>query len=152
MPAGRPPKATFLHVVQNTYRKHRHAKRLDREPRPVGDLGGPPEWLSEGQRAVWDRVLQHAPPGLLKAVDWSSVMAFCVATDIHRMATEELNKLGPDGLVGPSEQLARALVGIASRQAVIMLKHAAELGFSPVSRTRVTVDPRKEVNPFDEFA
>ena len=38
-----------------------------------------------------------------------------------------------------------------NRQALIMLKHASEMGFTPVGRARVSVDPRVEVNPFDEF-
>ena len=91
---GRPRKPTFLHVVQGTFRGHRHRKRLQGEPKAIGDLGEPPIWFSAGQREAWARVLQHAPVGLLRAIDWSSVMAWAVACDTHRMATEELNKLG----------------------------------------------------------
>ena len=151
MTVGRKPKSTHLHIVQGTFRPHRHRKRLDGEPKPAGSLSEPPEWFSEGQRAVWAYGLRHAPAGLLRAIDGSIFMAWCVACDIHRQAVEELNKLGPEALVGPSENQARVLVKIVNGQALIMLKLASELGFSPVSRTRVTVDPRVEVNPFDEF-
>ena len=151
MPVGRKPKPTFLHLVEGTLRPHRHSRRQGREPQPVGNLSDPPGWFSEGQRDVWAYVLRHAPPGLLKAIDWSTVGAFCVACDLHRQAVELLNELGSAGLVVPSGQ-QHALVGILNRQAEIMLKHASELGFSPTSRARVTVDPRAAVNPFDEFA
>jgi P27 family predicted phage terminase small subunit len=152
MAIGRRPKPLHLHVVEGTLRTTRHRKRVNGEPKPVGDLTKPPAWFSPGQREVWANCLRHAPPGLLKAIDWSTVAAFCVACDIHRQAVVQLNALGPQALTGPNEQLARLLIRIASQQAQMMLRLGGEMGFSPVSRARVTVDPRVAPNEFDEFA
>jgi P27 family predicted phage terminase small subunit len=150
MPVGRKPKPIHLHVVEGTFDVSRHGKRLGREPKPVGSLTEPPAWFSGGQREVWAYGLKHAPPGLLKAIDLSTYMAWCVACDIHRQAAEELARMGVEGLtVG---KIQNPLVGIMNRQASIMLKLASEMGFTPVGRARVTVDPRVGANPFDEFA
>ena len=53
MAIGRPPKPAHLHVVEGTFRPHRHRKRLQSEPKPVGSLSEPPSWFTEGQREVW---------------------------------------------------------------------------------------------------
>ena len=99
MPAGRKPKYTYLHVVEGTFNVAKHGKRLKGEPKPVGDLHDPPVYLSEAQRQVWAQQLRDAPAGLLKRLDWSDYLAWVIACDIHRQAVEELNKLGPSGLV-----------------------------------------------------
>ena len=156
MPAGPKPKPTHLHIVEGTFNTTRHRKRLKTEPKPVGNLSEPPAWFSEGQREVWSYGLKHAPAGLLKAIDQSTYVAWCVACETHRLAAEELAKLGLKGLTTRGSSglgvIQNPLVGIMNRQALIMLKHASEMGFTPVGRARVSVDPRVEVNPFDEFA
>ena len=156
MPVGRKPKPTHLHVIEGTFNATKHGKRLKREPKPVGDLTEPPAWFSVGQCEVWAYGLQHAPAGLLKAIDQGTYVAWCVASDTHRLAAEELARLGIWGLTisgaRPGSLLQNPLIEIMNRQALIMLKHASEMGFTPVSRARVSVDPRVEANPFDEFA
>ena len=154
MPVGRKPKPTHLHIVEGTFDVSRHRKRLKSEPKPVGNLNEPPVWFNEGQRDVWAHGLQHAPAGLLKAIDLGIYVAWVVACDTHRQAAEQLAKMGYKGLLAPGAKggvVQSPLVGVMNRQALIMLRHASEMGFSPVSRARVTVDPTKEVNPFDEF-
>ena len=44
------------------------------------------------------------------------------------------------------------MVEVMNRQALIMLKHASEMGFTPSGRTRVAVEQKPVENPFDEFA
>ena len=155
MPVGRKPKPTHLHLVEGTFDVSRHRKRLKTEPKPVGNLTEPPAWLNDGQREVWAYGLKHAPMGLLKAIDLGTYVAWCVACDTHRLAAEQLAKMGVKGLLAPGAKggvVQSPLVGIMNRQALIMLRHASEMGFTPVGRARVSVDPRVEVNPFDEFA
>ena len=75
-----------------------------------------------------------------------------VACDFHCQATVMLNELGLQALTGPDTQLVRVLIKIVNGQAQMMLRLGSEMGFSPVGRARVTVDPRPAPNPFDEFA
>ena len=154
MPAGRKPKPTHLHLIEGTFDVSRHRKRLKTEPKPVGNLSEPPAWFSEGQRDVWAYGLRHAPAGLLKAIDMSTYVAWVVACDTHRLAAEFLAKKAAEGLLIRSARglIQNPMVEVMNRQALIMLKHASEMGFTPSGRTRVAVDPKVEVNPFDEFA
>ena len=62
----RPPKPLHLHMVEGTLNVTRHRKRVEREPRPVGDITDPPDWLTASQKATWRYAVRHAPPGLLK--------------------------------------------------------------------------------------
>ena len=156
MPTGRKPKPTHLHLIEGTFNVTKHGKRLKSEPKPVGDLSEPPAWFNDGQRNVWTYGLKHAPAGLLKAIDLGTYVAWVVACDTHRQVAEELSKMGVEGLTIPGSRpgslIQNPLVDLMNRQALIMLKHASEMGFTPVGRARVSVDPRVEANPFDEFA
>ena len=153
MPTGRKPKPTHLHLIEGTFNATKHSKRLNREPNPVGTLDQVPPWFNDGQREVWAYGLKHAPAGLLKAIDLGTYVAWVVACDTHRLAAEEIAKLGIEGLTvrGSRGLVQNPLIDIMSRQTLIMLKLASEMGFTPVGRTRVSVDPREEVNPFDKF-
>ena len=154
MTTGRRPKPTYLHVIEGTYNATKHSRRLKGEPKPVGNLSDPPAWFSDGQREVWAYGLEHAPAGLLKAIDMSTYVAWCVACDTHRQAAEELGRKGGAGLLIRSRRglSQNPLVGIVNEQAGVMLRHASEIGFTPSSRTRVAVDPKPVENPFDEFS
>jgi P27 family predicted phage terminase small subunit len=158
MTTGRKPKPTLLHVIEGTHHATKHKSRA-LEPKPEGRLTDPPDWFSEAQRQVWHEGLRDVPAGLLTAIDASVYRIWCVACDTHRQAAAELAKHGPSGLLtltgtrpgppGPDGRPTRTggnpiqspLVGVMNRQAVIMLKAAAEMGFTPSSRARVTLDP-----------
>jgi P27 family predicted phage terminase small subunit len=135
---GRPPKPTLIKQAQGNPGK----RPLNmREPQPEGELYGAPKWLSETQREGWAFAITNAPPGLLKELDRSVLAIWVVAEDLHREAAEKialygmLTKSPNAGLPLQSPYLA-----ILNKQAQIMLKAGAELGFSPASRTRVQVE------------
>ena len=114
-----------------------------------GNLLHPPEWFSESQRACWTRALAAAPSGMLKLADSNALSAFVVAEDLFRRANEKLNPdvmliRTPNGSAQQSPYLA-----VINRQSVLMLRAAAELGYTPSSRSRVQVDP-DDKDP-DEF-
>ena len=148
MTAGRPRKPLHLHVVEGTLRPDRHGKRLKGEPRPVGDPGraaGLP--VSEAQREIWTQQLRHSPPGLLKAIDWSTVAALGGRLRRPQAGGRDAQRTRPLGPGWADGQKARVLIKIVNQQAGIMLRMSSELGFSPVSRARVSVDPRVAPNP-----
>jgi P27 family predicted phage terminase small subunit len=112
-----------------------------RTPKAKDDLFAAPEWMSDSQREGWAWAIVNAPPGLLKQLDRSILAIWVVAEDLHREAAETIAQYGlltksPNaGLPLQSPYLA-----ILNKQAQIMLKAGAELGFSPSSRTRVQVN------------
>src|SRR3712207_5118694 len=106
---GRPPKPTHLHVVQSTDRASR-MRRRKREPQPVGDLTDPPPHLTRDQAEHWRYAIEHAPAGLLKRLDGSTLAVWCIAYDCLIKASRELGHgenaglllTSPTGNVGPN--------------------------------------------------
>lgn len=134
---GRKPKPTYLKVVAGVP-GHR-ALNAD-EPQPVGDLHAPPDWLNDAQKAIWREAIGRAPPGMLKLLDESVFQTWVVAKSLHQEATGFVNKWGSVVRVGPNNvPMQSPYLAIINRQAQIMMRAAAELGFSPTARSRVRV-------------
>ena len=148
---GRKPVPTYLKLLRGNPGKRR---LNENEPIPAGDLQEPPKWMSKSQRAGWRYAIEHSPSGLLKRLDRSVLVAWVVAEDLHRKASEMVERHGllikaPNtGLPIQSPYLP-----VINRQASIMIKAAEQLGFSPASRGRVQIEPDRdnEPNPFDGF-
>lgn len=146
---GRKPQPTALKLLHGNPSDHPDRINKD-EPIPVGDLVDPPEWLTEGQKAGWRHALANAPRGLLRRLDSGVLTVWVVAEDTHRIAAEQL-ALTPSLLLrSPAPPKTKdnpnpyqpppypsPYVGIMNRQALIMMKAASELGFSPAARARV---------------
>lgn len=139
---GRKPKPTYLRVLDGNAGKR--APNAE-EPQPVGELSehAPPSWLSDPQKEGWRYAMRHAPPGMLKRLDASILTVWVVAESVHRDASEWVAKkgsliMGKNGVPYQNPYLA-----IMNKQAAVMMKAAAELGFTPSSRTRVKVEPPK---------
>ena len=137
---GQKPQPTMLDELHG--RPGKQAKRALPEPKPVGNLDVAPDWLTEAQREWWDYVLRHAPPCMLKRLDRGALVTWIVAEDLHRQATIAQSKVGL--LVASPKQgvdMQSPYLAIINKQAVIMLRAAAELGFSPTSRPRIFMSP-----------
>lgn len=143
---GAKPKPTHLKLLAGNPGKRPLNKN---EPKPLGNLQEAPDWLTEDQKAGWDYAIMNAPAGLMKRLDRSALTAFVVAEDLHRQASVAVGKFG---LITKSpskgEPMQNPYLPIINRQAQIMLKAAAELGFTPSSRSRVSVEPGNPDNPF----
>ncbi len=139
------PEPTYLKLVKGNPGKRALNKR---EPRPVGRLKEPPAHLSETEAAGWRYVIDHAPPGMLKRLDRGALVVWVVAEDLHRRASQEINRSSL--LVKSSDKgvpIQNPYLPILNRQALIMLKAASELGFTPAARPRIEVDSREFVKP-----
>lgn len=112
------------------------------EPQPIGNLLDPPVWLTESQKEGWRYAIEHAPPGLLKKLDRAVLTIWVIAEDCHRQASLKVAEVGmlikaPNtGLPIQSPYMA-----ILNKQAHIMLNAAAQLGFTPSSRSQISIDP-----------
>lgn len=147
---GAKPKPTHLKLLAGNPGK----RPLNRnELRPQGDLHDAPEWLTDEQKAGWTYAIANAPAGLMKRLDRAALTAFVVAEDMHRQASVAVGKFG---LVTKSQTLGVPMqnpyLPIVNRQAQIMLKAAAELGFSPSSRSRVQVGGANQNPEGNKFA
>ena len=131
---GRKPIPTQLHELHG---KPGQRKMPAREPKPVGDLSTPPEWMSDDQKASWNYALSNAPPGMLRRIDRGALAVWTVAEDLHRQAVIKQNGLSLLVQAPGGSAIQSPYLPIINRQALIMLKAATEMGFSPVSRPRI---------------
>jgi P27 family predicted phage terminase small subunit len=136
---GRKPKPTWLKVVSgNPGRRPLN----DAEPAPEGALQEPPEWLTDSQREIWGAAIKNAPPGLLCGIDESVFLVWVIAKDLHRTATERIAQTGTLVRMPHSNVAVQSpWVPVMNKQALIMMKAAAEMGFTPSSRSRVSIAP-----------
>lgn len=111
------------------------------EPIALGTIPDPPDWMSEQQKAIWREGLEAAPKGQLKRVDASVFTTWVVATATHRAAAELVAK---EGVLVPATDGSKFMVqhpalAIQNKQAELAMRAAAQLGFDPCSRSRLSV-------------
>lgn len=144
---GRKPKPSYLRVLDGNA-SHSAGPRLE-EPIPTGDIAEPPRDFSPEQQRVWRYAIENAPPGMLKLIDTSVFAVWVIAQatlDECRQKVTEFGILveGPKG-----DPVANPYQKELNRQAAIIMKAAAELGFSPTARPRVKVQKSQPAsNPF----
>lgn len=125
------------------------------EPIPEGDLFAPPAWMSDTQKEIWRHAIEHAPKGLLRNLDSQLLGTWVIAADLHREASMKLQQFGM--LVKSPHAgvpVQSPYLPIINRQAEIMIRAASELGFTPTSRSRITLggSASKESNKFSNNA
>jgi P27 family predicted phage terminase small subunit len=138
---GRKPKPTYLRVLDGN--AGRRPQNQD-EPAPAGALDelAPPDHLTEAQKRIWRDALKNAPPGLLRKLDWAV---------FEQWVVHHANFLDAAAKVSSTGQLIKKgdgwdwnpYMSIMNKQSALALKCAAELGFTPSSRTRVKVEKPK---------
>lgn len=166
---GRPPKPTLLKIVGGTARPDRVLKD---EPQPIGDLKVPPAWLTAEQKEIWSYAIEHAPKGLLRLLDRDLFLSWVRAVAERDLCEAKVAELGPvlrqarsvkttkspNGTVTTTtrpEGIVRSPWAIARDAAEArMMKAISELGFSPTSRSRITLAAggKKDANRFSGHA
>jgi P27 family predicted phage terminase small subunit len=124
----------------------------------VGDPGltgrstpRPPVWLPEPGKAEWRRVVPLLTErNILSKADLSALASYCVAFGQVQMCQEILNT---EGLVIDSSQGRRGhpAAQVQHRAQSQMRQYAAELGLTPVSRSRAAVVDRRESDDWSDL-
>jgi P27 family predicted phage terminase small subunit len=114
------------------------------EPQGQGELWAPPPWFDTEQRAQWDYALEFAPVGLLTATDRECLVIWCVAACEHAKAVQQVRALGQVVKTKDGNAIQNPYLPIVNRQALIMLRAGAEMGFSPAARASLGRDPAGE--------
>lgn len=122
---------TALKLLRGNPGKRRIA---DEEPEGVGDVWAPPGWFDDQQRAQWDYAVEHAPPGLLTGTDREVLVIWVVASIEHARACEKLRELGQIVQTKDGNAIQNPYMAIVNKQAFLMLRAGAEMGFSPAAR------------------
>jgi len=153
---GRKPKPTKLKIVSGNP-GHRPLNKS--EPEPVALLSDPPEWFDELQTTYWNDAIASAPVGLLGTMDRELVVIWVCASVMHRRAVTAQNGIDNGNAKAPlltktpgGMPIQSPYVGIINKQALVMLKTASEMGFTPSSRSRISIaGTNASENPFDDF-
>lgn len=103
-------------------------------PEGQGLLWAPPAWMDDQQRDQWDYALANAPPTLLTNTDREVLAIWVVAAVEHAKAVLEVRRIGQVIKTKDGNAIQSPFVGIMNRQALIMLRAGAEMGFSPAAR------------------
>jgi P27 family predicted phage terminase small subunit len=146
---GRRPKPTRIKVLSGNPGKR---PLNPHEPRPEPALPDCPAVLSPLARLEWERLsAELSKLNLITHLDRGALATYCGAYALWAEAMEQSQKFGtivksPTGYPIQSPYLA-----IANRQAELMIRVAAEFGFTPASRSRIS-SPAMDRLPLLELA
>ena len=143
---GRKPKPSRMKVL--TGNPGKRALNAE-EPIPAPVVPECPPELSPTARREWDRLVADlAPLRLLTSLDRAALAAYCGAYALWAEATEAIQKYGTMVKSPSGYPMQSPYVAIANRQAEIMLRIAAEFGFTPASRARISLPQNDEPDLF----
>jgi P27 family predicted phage terminase small subunit len=119
------------------------------EPKPEAAMPDCPVELGPVARREWDRMAAElASLRILTQLDRAALAAYCGAYAMWAEATEAIQKFGTMVKSPTGYPVQSPYVSIANRQAEIMMRIASEFGFTPASRSRISVPAGSENDLF----
>lgn len=120
----------------------------------------PPSRLNKRQKEIWREGLLTAPRGILREIDGSCYLVWVMAQYAAERAAAQWEEIGNVAVLThpTSGKLYPApFMAIIRQENAIMLRAAAEMGFTPTARMRVKDDgadnqDEEPENPFDQFS
>lgn len=157
MKPGPPRKPTALRLIEGN-----RAKRPINREEPVfePDLPAPPVFLCAQAVEEWERVAPRLyRQGLLTAVDRAALAAYCQAYGRWVQAEDALARMAKADLLTDAlmikthngSAVQNPLVGIANTAMRDMMRFAAEFGFTPSARTRLSGHGGDGTDPASKF-
>ena len=151
---GRKPLPMAVKQIKGTVQKCRINPR---EPKPVGSLCTPPEYMSDVAREARNYAVANSPPDLLSALDGAVLERWANCSGLYREALAKINRAGVSGMIikTPSGILPRSpLMEVIRELAMEMKVYETEMGFTPAARSRVSMqaDSQKDNDPWSEIA
>lgn len=145
---GRIPKPTRIKALTGNPGK----RALNRfEPRPEPEVPACPGELGPSAQREWDRLVRELSKlNLITSLDRAALATYCGAYALWAEATEAIQKFGTMVKSPSGYPMQSPYISIANRQAEIMMRIASEFGFTPASRSRITMPQPTERTLFDE--
>lgn len=139
MPRGRPPKPTALKELDGNPGKRKLNKS---EPKPQTMLAiEPPKFVSKAARPVWKFYAGQMTYGVLTVVDTGMFASWCEA-EATRQAMQTALEGQPLIVPGSTGQtVVNPLIGKIADQTRLLVTLASKLGFDPISRQAMHVQP-----------
>lgn len=144
---GRPPKPTRMKVLTGNPGKRPLNKN---EPRPDPIIPDCPPELSPAAQREWARLVgELSSLNMITKLDRAALAAYCGAYAMWAEATLAIQKHGTLVKSPTGYPLQSPYISIVNSQAEIMMRLASEFGFTPASRSRITVLVERELPLFD---
>jgi P27 family predicted phage terminase small subunit len=107
--------------------------------------------MTEGAKSARRYARECAPPHLLKRRNRSVLEVGACAADLYRNTQAGISKTG---LLAPNTRvpMQSPYLANANKQAQIMTKAAVEMGFTPASRSRVSLPMEAAEDELDSWA
>ena len=149
--AGRKPEPTALKLIKGNPGK-RPLNKL--EPVVTSNVSDEaPEWMTPRQAEDWKYHLSNCPSGMVKTLDRNTLAHYIVAHDhwmdcVAKVRAFGLTVMSPNGYPMTSPYSTDL-----KKYSVLTLRLAAELGFTPSSRSKISLDPEQiENDPWAKMA
>jgi P27 family predicted phage terminase small subunit len=144
---GRRPKPTRIKALTGNPGKRPFNPH---EPRPLPALPNCPPELSPVARQEWARLIAElAKLNLVTQLDRGALAAYCVAYALWLEAIGQVQRHGTVVKSPTGYPVQSPFLAIANRQAEIMVRIAAEFGFTPASRSRISAPPPEQLPLLD---
>jgi P27 family predicted phage terminase small subunit len=151
---GRRPNPTHLKLLRGNP-GHQALNKNEPQPDPTPNVPDPPEYLVGFAKDEWVRVcVELYSMKLLTRVDLQPLAAYCQAYAVFRTAVETYNEMAKRD---PATRaiMVKAKTGTALQNPVLltmrhaandMVRYAAEFGFTPSARSRISTIHSDEKN------
>ena len=144
---GRRPKPTRIKFLTGNPGKRALNKH---EPRPEPALPECPPELGPSAQREWNRLVgELSKLNMITNLDRAALASYCGAYALWAEATEAINKFGTMVKSPSGYPMQSPYIAIANRQAEIMMRIASEFGFTPASRSRISVPPEDTLTLFN---
>ena len=150
---ARPRKSDEEKAAQGTLQPCRRHRQIDMSTAQL--TTEPPIGLNKDARAAWELAVECAPKGLLTALDAAVLERWARNYALYRKIAKIVDEYGfvledEDG--NPTDKVSPQFNALIKIQQ-ILAKCEAELGFTPVSRARVSVQQADDNsgNEFNDF-
>jgi P27 family predicted phage terminase small subunit len=112
------------------------------EPQPAAAFPTCPPELGPVARAEWERLVPELGElGPLTNLDRAALAAYCGAYGLRAEAMAAIQKYGTMVKAPAGYPMQSPYIGLANRQAELMIRLSAEFGFTPASRSRISTPP-----------
>jgi len=147
--AGRKPTPTALKVIRGNPGK-RPLNKDEPQPQVAVNIR-PPTWLTKEAKKHWKVVSkQLSDVGILTDLDKHALTMYC---EEYARWRDALQKMKDQEVIETDKgnEIQSPWVGIANKAFDHMLKIMSEFGMTPSSRSRLTVQPKEDFDPMEEF-
>lgn len=140
---ARPRKPTAVKRLQGTLQKCRTNPDEPIPNTPI-DRFEPPIFFTETQRDLWIFAISQMPSGMLSGLDFGIFSRWCIMYDQFVELTKSVNENGAVMYDEMGVPFANPLVNTLNKLAVSLRGIETELGFTPASRSKVSLASKEE--------